>query len=130
LLKTYTVQISMAAKGQLEENGYAERLMRTIKEEEIDLSEYNNFANTVPRSDAFSKMYIWRNRPIRCWGIWHRLSLRPPGGSCQSSGSDHPLRITEKLSSFKGPLHSVFASIHLNRGLPIALRHDKQGTNQ
>jgi hypothetical protein len=58
LLKTYTVQISMAAKGQLEENGYAERLMRTIKEEEIDLSEYNNFANTVPRSDAFSKMYI------------------------------------------------------------------------
>jgi hypothetical protein len=48
----------MAAKGQLEENGYAERLMRTIKEEEIDLSEYNNFANTVPRSDAFSKMYI------------------------------------------------------------------------
>lgn len=40
LLKKYGVQISMAAQGKPEENGYAERLMRTIKEEEVDLSEY------------------------------------------------------------------------------------------
>jgi hypothetical protein len=37
------VQISMAAVGKPEENGYAERLMRTIKEEEVDLSEYADF---------------------------------------------------------------------------------------
>jgi transposase InsO family protein len=30
----------MATQGKPEENGYAERLMRTIKEEEVDLSEY------------------------------------------------------------------------------------------
>ena len=30
----------MASVGEPEENGYAERLMRTIKEEEVDLSEY------------------------------------------------------------------------------------------
>ena len=35
----------MAAVGKAEENGYAERLMRTIKEEEVDLSEYQNFAD-------------------------------------------------------------------------------------
>jgi transposase InsO family protein len=34
----------MAAPGRPEENGYAERLMRTIKEEEVDLSDYHGFA--------------------------------------------------------------------------------------
>ena len=43
LLTEYKVQISMAAVGKPEENGYAERLMRTIKEEEFDLSEYDDF---------------------------------------------------------------------------------------
>jgi transposase InsO family protein len=43
LLSEYRVQISMAAVGKPEENGYAERLMRTIKEEEVDLSEYEDF---------------------------------------------------------------------------------------
>ena len=45
LLKAKNAQISMAAVGKAEENGYAERFMRTIKEEEVDLSEYNNFAD-------------------------------------------------------------------------------------
>jgi putative transposase len=43
LLNSHQVRISMAAIGKAEENGYAERLMRTIKEEEVDLSEYRNF---------------------------------------------------------------------------------------
>jgi len=43
LLKDHHVSISMAAVGKAEENGYAERLMRTIKEEEVDLSEYLDF---------------------------------------------------------------------------------------
>jgi len=42
LLKEHHVQISMAGVGKPEENGYAERLMRTIKEEEVELSEYND----------------------------------------------------------------------------------------
>ena len=45
LLKGYQIQISMAAVGKAEENGYAERLMRTIKEEEVDLSDYRDFAD-------------------------------------------------------------------------------------
>jgi len=43
LLYEHGVQISMAAVGKPEDNGYAERLMRTIKEEEVDLSEYEDF---------------------------------------------------------------------------------------
>ena len=33
----------MANVGEPEENGYAERLMRTTKEEEVDLTEYEDF---------------------------------------------------------------------------------------
>jgi transposase InsO family protein len=39
------VAVSMAAAGKPEENGYAERLMRTIKEEEVELTEYRDFAD-------------------------------------------------------------------------------------
>jgi transposase InsO family protein len=44
LLKSREVKISMASVGEPEENGYVERLMRTIKEEEVDLSEYEDFS--------------------------------------------------------------------------------------
>jgi putative transposase len=44
-LKQLHIQPSMAAIGEPRENGYAERLMRTIKEEEVDLSEYHDFAD-------------------------------------------------------------------------------------
>ena len=40
MLKKHGVGISMASVGKATENGYAERLMRTIKEEEVYLSEY------------------------------------------------------------------------------------------
>lgn len=53
LLNQYQVQISMAAQGKPEENGYAERLMRTIKEEEVDLSEYNDFADAYQQIGRF-----------------------------------------------------------------------------
>lgn len=45
LLTGEEVAISMAAVGKPEENGYAERLMRTIKEEEVDLTEYEDLAD-------------------------------------------------------------------------------------
>jgi transposase InsO family protein len=38
------VTLSMAAVGEPRENGFAERLVRTIKEEEVDLSDYQDFA--------------------------------------------------------------------------------------
>jgi putative transposase len=53
LLQQRQVRISMAAVGKAEENGYAERLMRTIKEEEVDLSEYYNFADAYQQIGRF-----------------------------------------------------------------------------
>jgi transposase InsO family protein len=43
----HEVKISMASVGEPEENGYAERLLRTIKEEEVDLSEYEDFGDAL-----------------------------------------------------------------------------------
>jgi len=45
LLQSHGIQISMAAVGKAEENGYAERLIRIIKEEEVYLSEYRDLAD-------------------------------------------------------------------------------------
>jgi len=53
LLKEHQIQISMAAVGKAEENGYAERLMRTIKEEEVDLSDYRDFADAQNQIGRF-----------------------------------------------------------------------------
>jgi transposase InsO family protein len=53
LLKHHQVQISMAAIGKAEENGYAERFMRTIKEEEVDLADYQNFADAQQQIGFF-----------------------------------------------------------------------------
>ena len=43
LLEEAGVRISMAEVGQAWQNGYAERVIRTIKEEEVDLSEYQDY---------------------------------------------------------------------------------------
>ena len=53
LLQQSQIQISMATQGKAEENGYAERLMRTIKEEEVDLSEYTDFADAYRQIGRF-----------------------------------------------------------------------------
>lgn len=53
LLEAHGIQISMAAAGKAEENGYAERLIRTIKEEEVYLSEYRDFSDARTQIGCF-----------------------------------------------------------------------------
>lgn len=45
MLQAAGVQISMAARGRPTENPYAERVIRTIKEEEVHLNEYDTLAD-------------------------------------------------------------------------------------
>jgi transposase InsO family protein len=52
-LQKLGVTLSMAAVGEPRENGYAERLVRTIKEEEVDLSEYQDFADALRQITRF-----------------------------------------------------------------------------
>ena len=62
LLKEHGVQISMAEVGQAWQNGYAERLMRTIKEEEVDLSEYRNFTEAYQQIEQFLEDVYMKKR--------------------------------------------------------------------
>jgi len=52
-LEAHHIQISMAEVGEATQNGHAERLMRTIKEEEVNLSEYHDFYDARRRIGAF-----------------------------------------------------------------------------
>lgn len=56
------VSISMAAVGKPEENGYAERLMRTIKEEEVAMTEYRDFADARQQLGGFLDAVYDRKR--------------------------------------------------------------------
>jgi transposase InsO family protein len=47
------VQISMADKGDPTQNGHVERLIRTIKEEEVDLSEYKDYHDAYHQMEHF-----------------------------------------------------------------------------
>jgi transposase InsO family protein len=46
-------QISMAEVGQSAQNGYAERVIRTIKEEEVYLNDYRDLANARKQIGSF-----------------------------------------------------------------------------
>ena len=52
----------MAAVGKAEENGYAERVIRTIKEEEVDLSEYFSFSDAAQQIGHFIEVVYMTKR--------------------------------------------------------------------
>jgi len=62
LLQERDIQISMAQVGEPTQNGYAERLMRTIKEEEVDLSEYQDYYDAHQQIGRFLEDVYMRKR--------------------------------------------------------------------
>ncbi len=61
-LEQLGARISMAAQGEPRQNGYAERLMRTIKEEEVALTEYRDFADAYAQIGRFLDDVYQRKR--------------------------------------------------------------------
>ena len=53
VLQDVNVQISMADVGEAWQNGYAERLIRTIKEEQVDLAEYLDYHDAYHQIGRF-----------------------------------------------------------------------------
>ena len=62
LLQQHDIQISMAEVGEPTQNGYAERLMRTIKEEEVDLSDYQDYHDAYRQIGQFLEDVYMRKR--------------------------------------------------------------------
>lgn len=53
LLEAHGTQISMAAVGRPSENAYVERLIRTLKEEEVYLNDYEDYEDAYHRIGRF-----------------------------------------------------------------------------
>jgi transposase InsO family protein len=84
-LRASGVSISMAHVGCPEENGYAERLMRTIKEEEVALSDYQDYADARRQLGTFLDDVYNRKRihsalgyltPAEFANYWHSQQIR------------------------------------------------------
>lgn len=80
LLQAQGVRISMADVGEPAQNGYAERLMRTIKEEEVDLSDYEDYDQAYQQIGRFLDDVYMRKRvhsslkyltPVEFEAQWH-----------------------------------------------------------
>jgi transposase InsO family protein len=87
VLQEHQVQISMAGVGKPEENGYAERLMRTIKEEEVELSDYNDLDDAREQIGRFLEEVYMTKRihsalnyatPAEFEALWQASSLSTP----------------------------------------------------
>jgi putative transposase len=70
-LQAAGVQISMAEVGAAWQNGEASRLMRTIKEEEVDLSDYANYADAVEQIGRFLDEVYMRQQHSFFPGLSH-----------------------------------------------------------
>jgi putative transposase len=86
LLKEQSTQISMAAVGKAEENGFAERFMRTLKEEEVDLTEYRDFPDARSQIGHFIETIYNRKRihsalgyltPVEFELAWELIRTQP-----------------------------------------------------
>ena len=62
-LKDHGIEISVAHRGCPWENGYAERLIRTLKEEEISLNDYENIHEARDRIGLFIAQVYHQKRP-------------------------------------------------------------------
>ena len=67
-LKAHGIQISVARRGHPWENGYAERLIRTLKEEEVHLNDYEDITEARERIGHFITQVYHQKRPHAALG--------------------------------------------------------------
>ena len=67
-LQEHRIEISVAERGRPWENGYAERLIRTLKEEEVDLNDYQNITEARDRIGHFIEQVYHQKRPHSALG--------------------------------------------------------------
>ena len=67
-LKRHGIEISLARRGGPWENGYAERLIRTLKEEEVHLNDYKDVMEARDRIGHFITQVYHQKRPHSALG--------------------------------------------------------------
>jgi len=91
VLQDVQVQISMADQGEAWQNGYAERLIRTIKEEEVDLSEYLDYYDAYQQIGRFLDDVYMHKR------IHSSLGYLTPAEFATQSREEHVLALEFEL---------------------------------
>ena len=78
ILQNAQVKISMTDLGAAWQNGYVERLIRTIKEEEVDLPEYSDYCDAYMKKRIHSALEY-----LTLFGFEkHSLGLRSDAFTC------------------------------------------------
>lgn len=84
VLQAHQVQLSMAEVGHAEQNGYAERVIRTIKEEQVYLTEYRDYDDALYQIGHFiDDVYLTKRihsalgylTPVEYEAQWHKQQL-------------------------------------------------------
>ena len=75
-LQAQGVQISVAHRGRPWENGYAERLIRTLKEEEVHLNEYQDIHEARERIEHFITQVYHLKRPHSALGYFTPMEFQ------------------------------------------------------
>ena len=65
MLEEHGVEISAAQRGRSWETRYAERLIRTLKEEKVDINDYQNITDARDRIGHFIEQVYHQKRHIR-----------------------------------------------------------------
>jgi len=87
LLQAAGVRISMADIGKATQNGYAERVIRTIKEEEVDLSDYRDYADAYQHLGRFLEDVYMHKRIHSALGYLTPVEFESQWRAQQATGS-------------------------------------------
>lgn len=125
LLKAVGAQISMAEAGHAEQNGYAERMMRTIKEEEVYLSDYRDEVDARSQIGRFLNDVYQRKRihsslgyltPVEFEANWRRTQENAGRGGHHSAGNAGERPATRKHAPTDSDGAPVLLGIKTRRG--------------
>ncbi len=76
LLRHHDIEISVARRGCPGENGYAERLIRTLKEEEVHLNDYQDIHEARDCISHFITQVYHQKRPHSALGYLTPLEFQ------------------------------------------------------